>query len=300
MHLPPAALAQGMRASGLLIFDADRPIPSQRRRLNAFVRLSTLLPRGTRVEETTIGGVPCRVVRRGDSDPRRVLLHFHGGAWCIGAPSLPTAYAAHVARATGAVVVLPDYRLAPEHPFPAATEDARAVWDALTLDPAVQVALGGDSAGGAIAVSTAAALRDAKRPAPIALALVCPMLDAVVARPHRSDDPVLTPAWLATCAAAYVGAHDPADPRHSPLRGDLGGLPPAVVVSGDRDLLQPDAEAFAAGVTAAGGTVDHLAGSLWHEYPLQAGLLAEADRAVAHVAGFLDHHWTQGRRPGPV
>jgi acetyl esterase/lipase len=122
------------------------------------------------------------------------------------------------------------------------------------------------------------------------------MLDLAEVRSPLPTDPVLTPEWLATCAAAYVGAHHPADPRLSPLLGELGGLPPAVVVSGDRDLLQPDATRFTSAVTAAGGTVDHLAGSLWHEFPLQAGLLAEADRAVAHVARFLGTCWTQGRR----
>ncbi len=289
-----------MRLTGRLVFNASVPIPAQRWRLNAFVRVSTWLPRGTSVEETTFGGVPCRVVRAPGGAPERVLLHLHGGAWCIGAPSLPTPYAAHLARSTGATVVLPDYRLAPEHPFPAAADDALAVWGALSVDPAAQVVLGGDSAGAGLALALAVALRDGDGAVPAALALVCPMLDVAMARHPRSDDPVLTPEWLASCAQQYVGAHDATDPRLSPLRGPLDRLPPAVVVSGDRDLLQSDAERFTAGVAAAGGTVEHHPGRLWHEFPLQAGLLAEADRAVAHVATFLDRCWTEGRRAGPA
>jgi acetyl esterase/lipase len=213
------------------------------------------LPKGTVVTADRLAGVPVERVTTAASDPDRVVLHLHGGGYTIGTPAAARGWAAALAHTGGLTVVGPDYRLAPEHPFPAGLDDAEAVWRALVDTGGVdasRIALSGDSAGGGLAVALAARLRDAGDPGPAALVLVSPWLDLtndrLGDRPLIARDPLLQPPWLAQAAAAYVnGGADLADPAVSPLLGSLAGLRPVLVQAGADDILISDSIAFVAG-----------------------------------------------------
>jgi acetyl esterase/lipase len=188
--------------------------------------------------------------------------------------------------------VLPQYRLAPEHPYPAALEDARAVMSALSSETTPgSLLVSGDSAGGGLALALLLWLRDAGRELPSGCILLSPWLD--LASDRRADpalvrrDVLLSPEWLGACARAYADPSVWADPLVSPLRGDHRGLPPLLIQAGTSELLAPDAELLAASASAAGVDVTYTRWPrMWHDFVLQPGLLAAADSALAQAAWF--------------
>jgi acetyl esterase/lipase len=214
----------------------------------------------------------------------------------VGSARTVRTWAAHLSAQAGCRVVVPEYRLAPEHPYPAALDDARHVIKAVQDSPG-SVVVSGDSAGGGLALSAVLALRDAGEKLPAGCILISPWLDLGADRRARPElvrrDVLLSPDWLEACAAAYTHPSAWANPSVSPLHGGLGGLPPVLIQAGSDDLLAPDAESLAAAVSAAGG----LAGGsdvtytrwpgMWHDFALQAGLLAAADSALAQAAWFV-------------
>lgn len=265
---------------------------TQRARQEKLMRVLARVPRGIRTEKVVLGGVDVlRVQARGARSDRRVV-HLHGGAFCIGTSTMSRAFAAALSRDAGVVVLVPEFRLAPEHPFPAALEDTLSVCAALEDDGGLPLALTGDSAGGALAVAATLRLREDGRPAPAALGLVCPLFEVTGKRDRHPPDRVLSPEWLAQCAEAYVGDADPTDPLVSPVHAHLGGLPPTLVVSATHDMLTVDAVRFTDVARRAGVAVEHVEEQgLWHDYALQAGTLKAADEAVARVARHLDEAW---------
>jgi monoterpene epsilon-lactone hydrolase len=299
LRLPPAAARQVLRLVGGVAFDPDAPWARQRRVIDG-VGATTLARRGTRIVHRSVGGVPCEEVTAPGAGPSRHVLHLHGGGYTLGHPPLLRAWASAVSAATGAVVVLPDYRLAPEHPAPAALRDVRAAWDGLAAaqDPAT-IVISGDSAGGGLALGLGQALAAESRP-PAGLVLVCPWLDLTADRRAPAAlarrDVLLDPGWLARCAEVYAADRNPSDPQLSPLLGELGGLPPVLVQAAGDDLLVPDADRFVTGARAAGTEVTYTrAAGLWHDFPLQAGLVTAADRAVQAAASFMTRCWDAHR-----
>ena len=276
---------------------ANERIPFERQRARMEAGASrTPLPQGVDVTETVVGGVPCLRVAAHDADPAGRVLYLHGGGYCIGSPVTSRAYTAHLALAVGLEVIVPDYRLAPEHPAPAALDDAEAVWrDAAGRVGADHVVVAGDSAGGGLAVALTQRLRDRGGDQPLAVVLGSPWLD--LAADRRTDDelarrdPMLNPDWIDACAVAYAGGRPLTDPELSPLRGSLSGLPPTLVVAGVDDLIIGDSDRFVRGAQDAGVEVDYIrVPGLWHVYPNMVGVLAEADRAVDEVAAFVERH----------
>lgn len=218
------------------------------------------------------------------------VLFFHGGAYQTGSSTTHLNLASHLALAAGHRLWLPDYRLAPEHPFPAALEDALASYQAVQKDG--PVALAGDSAGGGLALATALRLRDQQQPL-AALALLSPWTDLTLSgasHQSRADlDPFFpTPAGLALAAQRYA-ADQPLDHSSiSPLFADLSGLPPLRVHVGDYETLLDDSlqlvhRAQAAGVDA----VVEVWPQLWHVWQSYAGRLPEADASLATLGEFL-------------
>ncbi len=282
----------GVRQLGRRCLDPALPWPVQRTRLNQLSR-GSLLPRGTAVSEQFVGGVPSVVVTCGDPTSRRTVVHFHGGGYCVGSARTDRSWAAHLSAAAACRVVLPEYRLAPEHAHPAALDDAHAVVTALLADAKPQsVVLSGDSAGGGLALALLIRLRDQGAGLPGGCILLSPWLD--LGRDWRSvpdlvrREPLLSPAWLEACANAYAGLSGRADPAISPLHADHAGLPPLLIQAGTEELLAPDAEQLAASAAADGVDVTYTRWPrMWHDFMLQPGLLAAADRAVAQAASFV-------------
>jgi acetyl esterase/lipase len=264
------------------------PARIQRRWLE-LVTAATPLPPDVTVRTSTLGGRPAEVFEPRTAVPGRTVLHLHGGGFTVGSPATHRALAAHLAAATGATVHLPDYRLAPEHPFPAAPDDALAAWRDLIArgaDPAAS-ALTGDSAGGWLALTTALRLRDDGKELPAVLGLISPWLDLTGASWPDRTDAMLQPVWLHRCAAAFG-----APPGAVPLDAELGGLPPLVVQVGSEEILLPDAVALARRARGAGVPADlRRLDGLWHVAHASAGMVAESTAAVrlfgAALAGRL-------------
>jgi acetyl esterase/lipase len=252
------------------------------------------LPEGIDVRGEEVDGVPVDVVTAAEAEGQAPIVHLHGGGYCIGSPRTHRAFAARLSRSMGRPVVLPDYRLAPEHRFPAAVGDSLAVYAALSAAPdASPVVLSGDSAGGGLAVATALAAAGGGLPAPAALVCWSPWVDLAAAaldEPDRAGDPVLSVDWLGLRAADYLGQADVADPLASPLHGDLEGLPPMLVMVGSRELLRPQAGELAKRAAASGVDVEleEFAGAihLWMVWLPDAPESAAAfERAAAFVRG---------------
>jgi monoterpene epsilon-lactone hydrolase len=292
LRLPPAVMRLGVRQLGRRCLDPALPWPVQRTRLDQLTGAS-LLPRGTTVAEQAIAGVPAKVVSSRAAGSRPTVIHFHGGGYCVGSARSVRSWAAHLSAQAGCRVVLPEYRLAPEHPHPAALEDARAVLKALSgeTEPG-SVVVSGDSAGGGLALALVLWMREEGLELPAGCILLSPWLD--LGRDRRAvpglvrRDVLLSPDWLDACARAYA---DPsAWPGHlvSPLRAAHSGLPPLLIQAGTDELLAPDAELLAASASAAGVDVTYTRWPrMWHDFALQPGLLAAADSALAQASWFV-------------
>ena len=289
LRVPPAVMRQGVRQLGRRCLDPALPWPVQRNRLHQLTRRS-LLPPGTVVVRQTIAGVPAEVVSAGAADSRPTVIHFHGGGYCVGSAHVPRSWAAYLSAQTRCRVVLPEYRLAPEHPYPAALEDARAVIAALA-GPG-PVVMSGDSAGGGLALAAVLSMRDEGQELPAGCVLLWSWLD--LGRDRRAvpdlvrQDVILSPGWLEACARAYAAPSAWADPSVSPLRAAHSGLPPLLIQAGTSELLAPDAELLAASAAAAGVDVTYTRWPrMWHDFALQPGMLAAADSALAQAAWFV-------------
>jgi monoterpene epsilon-lactone hydrolase len=291
-RVPAAILRVGVGTLGRRCLDPELPWPVQRARLDQISRAG-VLPRGATLTQQTLAGVPAEVVTARGRGSGRTVVHFHGGGYCIGSALTPRSWAAHLAARTGCRVILPLYRLAPEHPHPAALEDARAVITTLSgqAKPG-SIVVSGDSAGAGLALALAVSLRDASQELPAGCILLSPWLD--LGRDRRADphlvrsDVLLSPGWLDACARAYADPDDWADPAVSPLHAAHGGLPPLLIQAGTDELLAPDARLLAASAAAAGVDVTYTRWPrMWHDFALQAGLLAAADSAVAQAAWFV-------------
>jgi acetyl esterase/lipase len=285
-RVPEVLVRLGARRASRYALDPGLPWEVQRRRLDRLARLWPLRL-GTPVTETALNGVPVEVVVASGA-PEATVVHFHGGGYCVGSPAEARGWAAHLSAQARCRVLLPGYRLAPEHPYPAALEDARAVLRALLSESEPgTVVVSGDSAGGGLALVIAQG-----EPRLAGCMLLSPWLDLTADWSADPDlarrDVILTPAWLEACAGAYAREEDRARPAVSPLHGDLGGVPPLLIQCGTDDLVAPDAERLAARARAAGADVTFtLWPRLWHDFPLQPGLLAAADAAVTQAAGFI-------------
>jgi epsilon-lactone hydrolase len=292
LRVPPAVMRVGVRQLGRRCLDPALPWAVQRTRLDQLTRTS-LLPRGTAVTKQVIGGVPTEVVSARAAGSQTTVIHFHGGGYCVGSANTPRSWAAHLSARTGCQVVLPEYRLAPEHPYPAALEDARAVLKAISGEvPPGSVVISGDSAGGGLALALVLSLREEGRELPAGCILLSAWLDLGLDRRAVSDlvrqDVLLSPDWLDACAHAYAAPEAWADPLVSPLRAAPAGLPPLLIQAGTRELLAPDAGLIAASASAAGVDVTYTRWPrMWHDFALQPRLLAAADSALAQAVWFI-------------
>jgi acetyl esterase/lipase len=250
-----------------------------------------------------LGNVPGLRVTPANARADRAVLYFHGGGYVIGGPRSHGKLAAQIAHAARSEVWLVDYRLAPEHPHPAAFEDALSAYRWLSQqESARRIVLAGDSAGAGLALALAVSIRDLKLPPPSAMVLISPWTDLTLSgesqRTHRDRDPMLRRAWLAACAAHYAGALPLESAALSPLFADLSHLPPMLIQVGSEEILLSDSERLAERAELAGVSVRlSRCEGMWHDFQVHAGMLAEADRALAEIGAFLDVYLERRRDP---
>jgi monoterpene epsilon-lactone hydrolase len=275
---------------------ASQAPPTLAERRAAFAPAGRLhpVPDDVRVTEVTAGGVPAHWLAAPGSDTGRVLLFLHGGGYELGSLRSDGELAARLGRASGMRVLFPEYRLAPEHPFPAAIDDVLAAWRWLGTGQdlsARSMAVAGASAGGGLAVALLTALRDAGQALPAAAVLMSPTVDLTssgASMTERADqDPFSTPALLRQLASDYLAGADPRTPLASPLFAALAGLPPLLIQAGTADLLLSDSERLAAAAADAGVDVTlEIGEGLPHVYPIMLGT-PEAAEATEQSGKFL-------------
>jgi monoterpene epsilon-lactone hydrolase len=252
------------------------------------------LPPDIHVEPAVAGGVPGEWVTAPGSRGDRVVLYLHGGGYVAGSPATHRALTAALSRSARARVLALDYRLAPEHPFPAALDDACAAHEWLTGQglSARQIAIGGDSAGGGLSTATMIRLRDEGKQLPGAAFLLSPWTDLAATgesvRTKAALDPMLV-GDIAAYGSFYVGpGGDPFHPLISPLHAELQGLPPLLIQVGTHEVLLDDSVRLATRVREAQGRVElEVWDGMIHVFQAFPGFLPEARRAIDRIGEFL-------------
>jgi monoterpene epsilon-lactone hydrolase len=256
-------------------------------------------PAGVQVETTELGGRPAEWLVPDGADRDRAVLYLHGGGYCLGSLDTHRDLAGRIALASGIALISLDYRLAPEHPFPAAVDDALAAYVGLLeagLTPG-RVAIAGDSAGGGLTVVTLVSIRDSGLPMPAAAVCLSPWVDLTQSSPSCLDpdlrDPLLSAEDLQLLAGSYLGDTDPRSVLASPLFAqDLSGLPPMLIEAGEDEPLLDDAASLAGRVGAAGAEVTL---NIWPDlvHVFQAfppEIVPEAGESIAGIGEFLARH----------
>ena len=257
---------------------------------------------GVRYDKREIGGIPgcwCQpTTARGDT----VILYLHGGAYVLGSAHAYRHFAGQIAARTNTAVFVADYRLAPEHVFPAAVEDAQAAYHGLVEQGVKEIAIVGDSAGGGLSLVLLSVVQAEARAgrgiAASSAVVMSPWTDLALTgasvEERASEDLALTKEMLAITRASYLAGHSPRDPLASPLYANLTGLPPIQLHVGTREILLDDTRRYAERARAVGvdATV-HVWEGMPHVFPVSLGVLDAADKALALVATFLDSNWRQ-------
>jgi monoterpene epsilon-lactone hydrolase len=265
------------------------------------------VPADVTTSSGSLGAIPVVNVEVAGADPERVIFYLHGGAFAIGTAASSVGLASDLARRAGARLVTVDYRLAPEHPQPAAIEDAVSAYRGL-LDSGVAasaVAIAGESAGAGLAAATLVALRRAGLPQPSAAVLMSPWADLTLSGGSISGkaalDPALTPEGLARRAADYLAGGDPAGGLVSPIFADLTGLPPLLIQAGSHEILLDDATRLAAHAAAADVAITlEVTPGVPHVFQGFAAILDEGEAALTSAGEFLLAHFAASRsQPQP-
>ncbi len=275
-------------------FDAGRT-PDELRTAFAAMMAGNPAPLGVTLIPTELGGRPALGIEPEGGATGGTILYFHGGAWVFGSPATAQHITAALVRRTGARAVSLDYRLAPEHPFPAAIDDAVAAYRDL-LDhgvPAEQIVLAGDSAGGGLTITTALAARDAGLPNPAGVVAFSPGLDATRSGESMTTkhgiDPLFTRRSLEQVGAYHLAGQDPRQPLLSPaVFADLRGLPPLLLQAGSNEVLLDDSTRLATRAAAAGvDVILDVTADVPHVFQSFTGSLDEADAALDRAGRFI-------------
>jgi epsilon-lactone hydrolase len=282
-----------------LLSSKPRPVewPERRKRLD---EVGSVWPVADDVKITSVdvNGVPGEWSIVPGSDPSRVLMFFHGGGYCSGSILSHRRLVTEAGRAAGARTLAIAYRLAPEHPFPAAYDDVLTAWRFLRDRniPAAHIAIGGDSAGAGLALALIGRLHDAHEELPGCAWLISPWTDLTMSGTTLSSkeavDPLIHKQYLIELADAYLPAGmDRKDPRVSPLYADLNGFPPVLIQVGSAETLLDNATRFAA---VAGAADVRVTLEIWpqmiHAWPLWNARLEPGRRALASAGAFIRQH----------
>jgi len=287
------SLVQMMKAAPLL----QNPTIEQQRA--GFEQMAAMFPVEADItrEAVTANGVKAEWISAPDADSGRAILYLHGGGYVIGSIATHRSLAGRLSRAAKARVLVIDYRLAPEHPFPAAVDDSVAAYRwmlAQGIKPS-RIAVAGDSAGGGLTAATLVAIRDAKLPLPGAGALLSPWVDmeGIGESMTTKDnvDPMVHKDGLLGMAKAYLGGQNPRTPLAAPLYADLTGLPPLLIQVGTSETLLDDASRLAERAKKAGVNVTY---EPWekmiHVWHIFAPMLDEGQQAIERIGAFVRKH----------
>jgi epsilon-lactone hydrolase len=272
----------------------DLQIEDVRRQVARYASLIPPPPPGTEVTAVAAGGVKAERVTTPRSRPDRTILHLHGGAYLFGFPALFRDFTWRIADAARAQVLCIDYRLAPEHPFPAALDDAITAYRWLLAEGAEvrHMAFIGDSSGGGLALSSLMRLRDQGSPLPVAAVLLSPWTDLALTgqslAEHGPSDPMIPVELMPAAVKLYLAGADPRSPDASALYGDPARLPPTLIQVGSDEALRDDAVRMAERLKAAGCEVEiELWPRMFHVWQMFARIVPEGRAAIARIGAFL-------------
>jgi epsilon-lactone hydrolase len=270
--------------------------PSVEQMRAGFEQMANFLPADPDIKREPVkaGSVPAEWVSAPNADASRVVLYLHGGGYVIGSINTHRGLAGRISRAAQARVLLIDYRLAPEHPFPAAVDDSVAAYKWLLAQgvaPA-KITVSGDSAGGGLTVATLVAIRDQKLPTPGAGACLSPWIDLEgigdSMTSKAGEDPMVQKAGLLGMAKQYLGGKDPRTPLAAPLYADLAGLPPLLIQVGTAETLLDDSTRLAERSRKAGVKVTYQPyEKMIHVFQLFAPMLDEGKQAIDKIGEFV-------------
>jgi monoterpene epsilon-lactone hydrolase len=263
----------------------------------AMEKVSERVARDVKCEPVSAGGVPAEwIVPPGAADDR-VILYLHGGGYVMGSINTHRAMVARIARASQAKALAIDYRMAPEHPFPAAVDDATAAYRWLLAEgyKPGKIVISGDSAGGGLTLATLIALRDAGTPLPAAGVPISAWADlegtGASIRTRAATDPMVDLPGLSRMAKLYAGDHDMKNPLLSPIHADYRGLPPMLLQVGDAEILLDDSTRVADKAKAAGVKVELEAwDDMFHVWHVFAKILPEGQQAIDRIGSYVLAH----------
>jgi epsilon-lactone hydrolase len=283
-------------------FPVDSTVDEQRRLLREAISAQPL-PAEVTVTAATLGGIRTAEITVDGIEPRHVVLYFHGGVYVMSDAFLAAGLASQVGRRTHAKVISVDYRLAPEHPYPAAVDDALAAYEAL-LDNGTapsDIAFAGESAGGGLAIATLVNARDHGLPLPAAAFVMSPYADLTLAgttmETRREDDPLLSRELLQARVPDYTAGQDAALALISPIFADLSGLPPLIIQAGSHEVLLDDAIRLARQAAAADVEVTlDITPRVPHVFQAYSPILDEAAAALDRAGQLLSAHLARAER----
>lgn len=274
-------------------FPQGKPLEAKRRDWEAESRLA-VLPKGSRFQPGDAAGIAVEWMEMPLVDKSRVFLLLHGGGYNSGSYKTHRKLAAQLSRAAHGLVLTPNYRLAPEYPFPAAVKDVLSVYGWLLEQGATeeQIIVGGDSAGGGLTLSMLLALREAGARMPRAAVVLSPWTDLSCSSPtytrHRSLDPIIDREGLSEAGLWYAGNRNPRDPMASAMFADLGGLPPLLIHAGGDETMLDDSRILAERAKAAGVDVTFkIYDGMWHVHHTEAPEVPESMAAINDIAAFI-------------
>ncbi|MEO7715353.1 MAG: alpha/beta hydrolase [Capsulimonas sp.] len=290
-----AAMAELRKAAANITVTFD---PASRPMLDEMLSHTPPAP-GVTSEAATVGGVPGYWVRPTDVLPNAAILYLHGGAYNVGSAGAFRNFVGQIATRAGVAAFAAEYRLAPEHPFPAAVNDVMAAYHGVINEGFTEIAIVGDSAGGGLTLVTLAQAiemtRDAGEIQPRCAVVMSPWTDLSLSGASITEralaDPFLKHDSIAAASARYLNGHDARDPLASPLFGGLTGLPPIRIHVGEDEILLDDSRRYAKRATAEGVEIElHIWEGMPHVFPSNVGTFAASEIALDDIGAFLRQH----------
>lgn len=274
---------------------SDRAMDEKRQMLDTAARKLGKLPKNCKVDKLEIEGIYAEWLSSENIVDDKVILYLHGGGYAFCSANTHRPLAARIGKAAGVKVLFPEYRLAPEHPFPAAIEDAVTVYRWLLRQgyDSSKIILAGDSAGGGLSLAATLVLRDQNEPLPGAIVCLSPWVDLTSSgesyRKNKEIDPYLSVQGVRDAALMYAGNENSLDhPLVSPVFADLTGFPPLFIQAGNHEILQSDAEMLANQAWQAGVEVTFKVwDGMWHVWQISGDILPEAKKAISEIGDYI-------------